>query len=442
MFVGGTLIVATFYNLLIPDRPGDLGWAEVWLNAAVVAALALASVLMALRGAALQMPIWVFTVGVCVAFILGSALINLASGGPAYRTLLWLPWLAIVHVQIADMLNPRQAGLASGFVFVLGLGVLWGYPEIRALPFGMPEFDIIAIMLLLQLTLIGMLYNTALRREAQFAARASAESERDAAKVRAEMEGELFAARLELAYINRSLTISALAASIAHEIKQPLSAIITSGHASIRWLARDVPAVAEAQDCNERIVRDASRASEIVISMRDMLKRGESVRAPIHPRRVVDDILPIMRDEAHSRGAHITVSYGEDLPEIEVDRVQMQQVIINLVLNAIDASQNRASGDRPIAIDVAVARDGVTFSVEDRGAGMTPAEAAHLFEAFYTTKPGGMGLGLAICRTIALAHGGAIDAEPLAVGMKFTMAIKSADAQRAAKPVSGNAMPS
>lgn len=421
---GGTLIAATLYNLLVAVRPNAPSSAEIWFNVAAIAALGASTIGIALFGLQRHLFSWAITVAIMLAFILGCIVNNFLEGGATTRVLLWLPWLIVLYVQNAGVLRPPVALAASSAVFLLSLAALAPYVVYRDLHVGVPDFDVLVIASLLQLTMIVMLYNIAIRREAHLAALARAEAERDAAKERARIEAELAAARLELAYINRSLTISALAASIAHEIKQPLSAIITSGTASINWLARAEPAVHEAQLLNERIIKDASRASEIVISMRDLLKRGDQVRAPLDARSLIDDIFSIMRSEAAAHGSDLTVSYGPDLPLVAADRVQLQQVIINLVLNALEASLTRPAGERPIHIAVRRGDGGaLIISVEDRGEGIGAAAAARIFDPFFTTKPAGMGLGLSICRTIVQAHNGEIAAVPLEKGtmMRLTL---------------------
>lgn len=421
------LIAATLYNLFVSARPDAPSSTEIWLNVALIAALMTATATIALVGVTRHFVTWSVSQAITLLFILGCTLNNFWEGGATIRVLLWLPWLIVIYVQNAGVFRPHIALALSSGIFIASLAALSPYAIYRELHFGMPEFDVLVISALLQVTLIAMLYNVATRREMHLASRACAEAELAAAEDRARIEGELAAARLELAYINRSLTISALAASIAHEIKQPLSAIITSGNASMNWLARAEPVVHEAQRLNERIIKDASRASEIVISMRDLLQRGKAVQALVEPRALIEDIRPIMQSEAQAQGVQLTVDTASGLPLIAADRVQIQQVIINLVLNAIEASHAQPPGERPVGITVrADAAGAVEFTVEDRGEGLTAESAERLFEAFYTTKPSGMGLGLAICQTIVQAHGGQITASPLepsGTRMRFTIPV-------------------
>ncbi|BCW91069.1 Adaptive-response sensory-kinase SasA [Alphaproteobacteria bacterium SO-S41] len=424
-FVTVMLIAATLYNLFVSARPDAPSSMEIWLNLALIAALLTATATIAVVGVKRHFITWLIAQTITLLFILGCTLNNFWEGGATIRVLLWLPWLIVMYVQNAGVFRPHIALVISSVIFCLSLVALAPYAIYRDLHFGMPEFDVLIAAALLQMTLIAMLYNVATRREMHLASRARAEAELAASEDRARIESELAAARLELAYINRSLTISALAASIAHEIKQPLSAIITSGNASINWLARAEPVVHEAQILNERIIKDASRASEIVISMRDLLQRGKTVRTAVEPRGLVEDIRTIMQSEALAQGAQLTVDYAPDLPAVAADRVQIQQVVINLVLNAIEASHGQPQGARPIRIAVqGEGADAVEFAVEDRGEGLSTESAARLFEAFYTTKPSGMGLGLAICQTIVQAHGGRIAATrltPRGTRMSFTI---------------------
>jgi signal transduction histidine kinase len=227
-------------------------------------------------------------------------------------------------------------------------------------------------------------------------------SELAAARVRETAE------RAELARVTRLTTMGEMAASIAHEVNQPLSAIVTSGNAGLRWLAHATPNLDEVQAALQRVVRDGRRASEIVGSVRAMFKDVQE-RAPLEINGLVEDVVGLLRSELTSEKIWVQLEPAKEAPSVLANRVQLQQVLLNLITNAIDGM--RAVSDRPRSLRIRVdacGPDGVSVSVEDSGAGIDPKVRDRVFDPFFTTKPGGMGLGLAICRSIIEAHGGRV----------------------------------
>lgn len=426
IIVGITLIVATLYTLFVSVRSSDPGAAEIWMNVALVVTLGVTFVLVILTGLAQQFRAWAIAQIVALIFILGSTALNFWSGGDPVRALLWIPWLSMIYVQNAGMFLPRVALAISGGVFLISILALAPYVISGSAAPGTMAFDVLLIVGLMHFALIGMLFNVASRREMHFASRARAEIALAEAESRAQMEAKLAAARLELASVDRSLTVSALAAFIAHEIKQPLTAIISSGKASLNWLRRETPAIWEAEDCSERILQDANRASQIVISMRDLLRRERRDRERLDIASTLRDIESILREEVEAQSVTLTVEKGETLPTVDADPVQLRQVIINLALNAMEASIINPRGERPVTIRAIGTESCVTIEVEDRGEGFKDGGDARIFEAFYTTKPGGMGLGLVICRTIIEQHGGTIKAEALPRGARVLVTLPAA----------------
>jgi C4-dicarboxylate-specific signal transduction histidine kinase len=204
-----------------------------------------------------------------------------------------------------------------------------------------------------------------------------------------------------------------LAASIALEINQPLAAVVTNGNACARWLTATPPDLREAHDAANRIVRDANRAAEVIKRIRAFLQRGTAQRAAMDVNEVVSEVIAMVQGEIRSHGVSPRIATAAGLPPVSGDRVQVQQVILNLVMNAIDAM--RPVTDRARVLEIGAARHGadlLCISVRDSGVGLDPGERERIFDAFHTTKPDGMGMGLAISRSIVEAHGGRLWAMP------------------------------
>ena len=226
-------------------------------------------------------------------------------------------------------------------------------------------------------------------------------------------EEALSKAQTELAHITRVMTMGELAASIAHEINQPLAAVVTNGSACMRWLTRSQPELEEAKDAVQRIIRDGKRASEIIARIRALLKRTAANRAPLDINEVIQETMALAGSEAQRRRVSLQTDFAANLPSVPGDRVQLQQVILNLMMNGIEAMTSVSDKSRQLLIKTQ--RDDsqkVLISVTDSGIGLDPKRAEHLFEAFFTTKTEGMGMGLSISRSIIEAHGGRLWATP------------------------------
>jgi signal transduction histidine kinase len=215
-------------------------------------------------------------------------------------------------------------------------------------------------------------------------------------------------ARAETAHATRVGAIGAFAASLTHELTQPLAASLANAETAVRLLAAAEPDLDELRATLADIVADERRAGELVQKLRRFLRRGEVERGELDPRELLEDVLHLVCREAKARGVQLRLEIVQPLPKLVGDRVQLQQVVLNLLSNAIDAA---AAGD-PTARDVVVVADrygdGVSVEVRDSGAGMDAETLARIFQAFFTTKPKGMGLGLSISRTIIEAHGGTL----------------------------------
>jgi PAS domain S-box-containing protein len=220
-------------------------------------------------------------------------------------------------------------------------------------------------------------------------------------------EEALSKAQTELAYITRVMTMGELAASIAHEINQPLAAVVTNGSACMRWLTRSQPDLEEAKGAVQRIIRDGKRASDIIARIRALLKRTAANRVPLDINEVIQETMGLAENEVRRRRVSLQSDFAANLPWVLGDRVQLQQVILNLIMNGIEAMSSVADGLRQLLIKTQTDdSQQVLISVTDSGIGLDPKRAEHLFEAFFTTKTEGMGMGLSISRSIVEAHGG------------------------------------
>lgn len=213
----------------------------------------------------------------------------------------------------------------------------------------------------------------------------------------------------DFAHAARISTLGELATSIAHEVNQPLSAIVTNGETSLRWLTRDIPNLPKVEQLTARIVASARRASEIIQRLRAMAVRDAPERTTLNLNEVVEEALLFVRHDLEARSIDLSLKLGTALPPIIADRVQLQQVIVNLLVNSIQAiSQSDHAARR---IEIATREDGagaVSFAIHDGGVGIADADLDRIFDSFFSTKRAGMGIGLAICKSIVTSHGGSI----------------------------------
>jgi C4-dicarboxylate-specific signal transduction histidine kinase len=225
---------------------------------------------------------------------------------------------------------------------------------------------------------------------------------------RAEEERErLRQVETDLAHLNRVNILGELSASIAHEVNQPLTGIVSNGSACLRWLDGDAPNLDEARDAVRDIVRDGKRAGEVIARVRSLTKRTAPRNENLDLNETIRDVLVLVGDEAKRMNVVIGTRFADDLLPVSGDRVQLQQVVLNLVINGIEAMSGMDEGVRQLAISTRNIDEGqVQVMVQDSGTGIDPNTAARIFDPFYTTKPGGMGMGLSICRSIVENHGG------------------------------------
>ena len=217
------------------------------------------------------------------------------------------------------------------------------------------------------------------------------------------------ATRSAPAHTSHVASLAELSATIAHEVNQPLAAIAMRAETGLRWLSRDEPNVAKAEQLMRDIVSDARRASDIVQRIRRMATRHEPELIPLDLSEVVEEALLFVRHEVGARSITLSASLGGGLPTVLGDRIQLQQVIVNLLVNSMQAVTQTEVAMRRITLDIGVGEnDAVSFSIRDNGSGIPAENLDRVFESFFTTKDDGMGIGLAICRSIIAAHGGSI----------------------------------
>ena len=236
----------------------------------------------------------------------------------------------------------------------------------------------------------------------------------------------------ELAHANRLATMGQLTASIAHEINQPIAASVTNAQAALRWLGHEPPDLEEARRTLGRIVENGERAGDVIDRIRALIKKAPARKDSLEMNGAIREVVELTRGEAIKNGVLVRTDLADCLPPIEGDRVQLQQVILNLVVNAIQAVAAVADGTREVLVTSEQAKpDGVLVAIRDSGPGLAPADLERLFEPFYTTKPNGLGMGLSICQSIVVAHSGRLWAAanvPRGAIFRFTVPAASGSA--------------
>jgi PAS domain S-box-containing protein len=245
--------------------------------------------------------------------------------------------------------------------------------------------------------------------------------------------------QMELAHANRVATTGQLTASIAHEVNQPIAATVTNAQAALRWLDARPPDLDEVRQALARIVRDAHRAGDVIGRIRDLVKKAPPRTNSIDMNEAVREVIELIGGEAVKNDVSLQMELGKGLPLIQGDRVQLQQVVLNLIINAVQAVGAVSDGTREVLISTAQAvPNGVIVAVKDSGPGLAPASLERLFEAFYTTKPGGLGMGLSICRSIIEAHKGRVWVTanlPRGAVFQFTLPLERAETAEHAGPI-------
>lgn len=322
-------------------------------------------------------------------------------------TLPLLTGILAIGIFIIDTITPYEISAATFYVIVVLLSARFGRTQGMVTVSGICIALTIASYILTPHGNFGTgIINTSISLLA-IAATTYLAVQIESARVAAEQ------AQARLAHVARITTLGEIAASIAHEVNQPLAAIVTNANACTRWMQARPANFANVASSIDSIVSDANRASEIIKRVRALSIRAEPKKSWIEINGVVRDVLALVQNRFRDNRTFVYANLESDLPMILGDRIQLQQVLLNILMNAIDAMNTLPSNSREICISSAKSSAcGVIVTIEDTGSGIDPGIVPHLFDAFHSTKSDGMGIGLSICRSIIESHGGNIWAEP------------------------------
>ena len=240
-------------------------------------------------------------------------------------------------------------------------------------------------------------------------------------------------AEAELVHANRVATMGQLTASIAHEVNQPIAAALTNAETAMRWLVHQPPELEKAEQAIDRSIDNGKRAADIIAGIRGLAKNAPARREGLAINETILEVIELARGEISKNRVAVRMELAKDLPLIQGDRVQLQQVILNLIVNAVDAMTQMVDGARDMMISTEREAHVIRVAVQDSGPGLPQAGAEQVFKAFYTTKPTGLGMGLSICRSIIEAHGGQLWAtsnDPRGAVFCFTLPIAVANHQQ------------
>lgn len=248
---------------------------------------------------------------------------------------------------------------------------------------------------------------------------------------RIEAEAALRSTREQLAHVTRVVALDGIATSIAHEINQPLTGIVANAEAARRWLGQSPPQLQEALAALERLSRDGKRAGEVVIRLRALVRKAEpTAKSNVDVNAVIRETFSLLRSETAHSGVEVELDLAQDLPAVRADRVQLQQVVLNLLINALEALAEQHDRPRRLAVESRDHDSGrIVIRVIDNGAGLPPEHTARIFAPFFTTKRQGLGMGLAISRTLVEDHGGRLSVHSNDSGSTFEFTLPKAVAR-------------
>ena len=297
-----------------------------------------------------------------------------------------------LYLLIVVLLSIQGSFLSSAIVSLIAVGCLAYYFAPPDFSFRVSDtFEIVAIVVFFATSAVITRLVSRVRKSTEEALSA---------------EKALRQAQADLAHVNRVTTMGELTASLAHEVNQPIAAAITNANTCMRWLAADAPNLEEARAAATRIVKDGTRAAEIISRIRLLFKKGGPQRELVDVNEVIREMIVLLRGEATRYSISVRTELAADLPQVMGDRVQLQQVMMNLMLNSIDATK-AVDGTRELAIESRrMVNEQLQVSVRDTGIGLPANQLEQIFDAFFTTKPHGTGMGLRISRSIIESHGG------------------------------------
>jgi C4-dicarboxylate-specific signal transduction histidine kinase len=363
-------------------------------------------------------------------FVLAAALVAAALEG-VLLTAPYMPYPFLTLFIAAVMIAIWFGGLAPGlFAVVLSSAAVGYFFMVPAGAFSIYAEDLPYFVAFIIFALLAAWLSSTRRAR-------TAELEQSNAALRAEMaerklaEAELRSTQSHLAHAARVSTMGELVASIAHEINQPLTGVVTNAGACVRWLDAQPSDLEEARAALRRIVRDGERAGAVIRNLRALLKKADPHPTALDLDRVIEDVITVVQSEVRNQRVELRFEPAPDLPPVLADRIQLQQVVLNLMLNAIDAMSDIDPAQRRLRVGAEHSGpDHVCVSISDTGVGLLPSDLERIFDAFVTTKAGGLGMGLSISRSIIEAHGGRlwVESEPgRGATFRFTLPIAGTD---------------
>jgi C4-dicarboxylate-specific signal transduction histidine kinase len=307
------------------------------------------------------------------------------------------------------MVSAWFAGVVGGFFAVLASTLLIDYffvPPVHSFSVNASgEAYFIAFVLC---ALVASWISSAMRKSEE-----ALKTALDQLEVRvSERTAELMKTQAELAHLSQVLSMGELAASIAHEINQPLTAVVANGHACVEWLSASPPNLEKTRQTVERIIQEGTRAGAVVRRIRALFQKEVAARDLLDMNEVIRELIVFVRDEAIRRHIAIRADLSPRLPKVTGDRVQLQQVVLNLVMNGLDAMDDTSDRVKELLMRTRLEASEVVVQVEDTGIGLDPESAEKIFQPFFTTKPHGIGMGLSISRSIIEAHEGRLTGMP------------------------------